>query len=81
MMIFYFYLVHFTFPVSYSVIPFHLVYVFQFLHLFFVGLSQEFIKWSRKAFIYIYIMYNMYFREFINFCLAKKIFKILIPLI
>ena len=29
----------FTFPISYSVLPLHLVYVFQFLHLFF-GLVQ-----------------------------------------
>ena len=28
-----FYLVYFTFSISYSVLPFHLVYVFQFLHL------------------------------------------------
>ena len=33
MMIFYFY-VCFTFSISYSVLPFHLVYVLQFLHLF-----------------------------------------------
>ena len=31
MMIFYFYLVCFTFTISYSVLPFHLVYVLQFL--------------------------------------------------
>ena len=31
MMIFYFYLVCFTFSISYSMLPFHLVYVFQFL--------------------------------------------------
>ena len=35
MRIFYFYLVCITFSVSYSVLPFHLVSVFQFLHLFF----------------------------------------------
>ena len=35
MRIFYFYLVFFTFSISYSVLPFHLVSVFQFLHLFF----------------------------------------------
>ena len=34
MMIFYFYLVYFTFSISYSVLLFHLVYNFQFLHLF-----------------------------------------------
>ena len=33
--LFYFYLVCFTFPISSSVLPFHLVYVSQFLHLFF----------------------------------------------
>ena len=36
MKIFYFYLVCFTFSISYSVFPFHLVYVLQFLHLFFL---------------------------------------------
>ena len=35
MSIFYFYLVIFTFSISYSVLPFHLAYVLQFLHLFF----------------------------------------------
>ena len=58
MKIFYFYLVCCTFSISYSVLPFHLVYVFQFLHLFWVFffwwggvLSQVFIKCSRKAFV------------------------------
>ena len=32
---FYFYLVYFTFSISYSVLPFHLVYASQFLHLSF----------------------------------------------
>ena len=55
MMIFYLYLVCFTFSISYSVFPFHLVYVLQYLHLFFFDvLSQAFIKCSRKAFVYIY---------------------------
>ena len=64
-MIFYFYLVSF-FSSSYSVLPFHLVYVFKFLHLFFVVvLSQVFIKHTRKAFVYIYIVYR-YFRKFMN---------------
>ena len=53
--------------ISYSVLVFHLVYVFQFLHLFFVVLSQVFIKCSRKAFVYphMYIktVYNIYFRK------------------
>ena len=35
MMIFYFCLVCFTFSILYSELPFHLVYVFQFPHLFF----------------------------------------------
>ena len=52
-----FYLVCFPFSISYSVLPFHLVYVFQFVHLFFLlmFISQTFIKCSRKAFVYIYI--------------------------
>ena len=55
MMIFYFYLVCFTFYVSYLMLPFHLVYIFQFLHLFFSDvLSQAFIKHSRKAFGFLY---------------------------
>ena len=41
------------FSSSYSVLPFHLVYVFKFLHLFFVVLSQAFIKHTRKAFVQI----------------------------
>ena len=53
----FFYLVYFTFSISFSVLPFHLVYVFQFLHLslffFFDVLSQGFIKHRRKAFVYI----------------------------
>ena len=66
MRIFYFYLVCSSFSISYSVLPFHLVYVFQFLHLFFLLLfiSQTFIKCSRKAFVYIYVnMYNIYILE------------------
>ena len=48
-MIFYFYPVCFTFSISYLVLPFHLVYVLQFLHLFFFNVrSQAFIKCSRK---------------------------------
>jgi len=35
MMTFYFYLVSFTFSISYPVLSFHLVYILQFLHLFF----------------------------------------------
>ena len=55
--IFYCYLVCFTISIAYSVLPFHLVYVFQFLHHFLKNiLSQAFIKHSRKAFVYIYII-------------------------
>ena len=56
MMIFYSYLVCLTFSISYSVLPFHLVYILQFLHLliFLDVLSQAFIKCSSKAFVYIY---------------------------
>ena len=36
MMIFYFDLVHFTFSISYSLLPIHLVYGLQFLHLIFL---------------------------------------------
>ena len=36
MIIFYFDLVCFTFSISYSVLPFHLVYILQFFHLFFL---------------------------------------------
>ena len=69
MITFYFDLGCFSFSISYSVLPFHLVYVFQFLHLFsffffFDVLSQAFIKCSRKAFVYIYInMCNIYILE------------------
>ena len=60
MIIFYF-LPSFTFSVSYSVFPFHLVYVFQ-SSPFFDVLSQAFIKCSRKTSVYKYInnMYNIY---------------------
>ena len=81
-MIFYFYLVCFTFFISYSVLPFHLVYILQFLHLFFFFdvLSQAFIKCSKTAFVCIDInMYNIYFIKLMNFCL--KNYDILIPLV
>ena len=62
-----FYLACFTFSISYSVIPFHLIYVFQFLHLFFFFdvLYQACIKHSRKVIVYIYRnnMYNIYILE------------------
>ena len=44
----------FTFSISYSVLPFHLDYVFQFLHLFFDVFSEAFSK-HRKAFVFIFI--------------------------
>ena len=47
-----FYLVCFSFSISYSVLPFYLVYVLWFLHLFFM-FSQAFIKCSKKGFVYI----------------------------
>ena len=50
MMIFYFYLSCFSFFISYSVIPFHLVHVFWVLSLFFFNvLSQTFINCSRRT--------------------------------
>ena len=55
MMIFYFYLVCLTFSISYSVLPFHLAYIFQFLPLFFFYIiSQAFIKCNIKP-LYTYI--------------------------
>ena len=57
MMIFYFNLFYFTFSITYSLLSFHLVYVFQYLHfflLFFDVLSQTFIKHSRKACVCVY---------------------------
>ena len=77
MMMFYFHLVCFTCSISCSGLPFHLVYVFQFLHLFsfffFNVLSQAFINHSRKAFVYIYInnMYSIYIFKNLEF-LPKK---------
>ena len=53
-MICYFNLVHFTFSISYSVLPFHLVYVFQFLHLFFL-------MFFLKSLLTIYIHTHTYF--------------------
>ena len=43
-MIFYFYLGCFTFSISYSVLPFHLIYAFQFLHLIFFLFLMFFLK-------------------------------------
>ena len=42
--LFYFSLVCFTFSISYSVLPFHLVYVFQFIHLFWFFFQMFFLK-------------------------------------
>ena len=65
-------------------LPFHLVYVFQFLissFSFFDVLYQNFIKYSRIAFLYIYINMKIYFRKLMNFCLSKKDYDIFIPLV
>ena len=59
----------------FSEIEFHLLYVFQFLCLFFLDvLSQAYIKCSRKAFICIYIknMYNTYIIKLMNFYQSKR---------
>ena len=58
MKIFYFYLVCFTFSISYSELPFHLTYFPippSLLFFYFEVLSQAFIKHSRKAFEHIYV--------------------------
>ena len=59
MMIFYFYLVCFTFSILYSVHPFHLDYVFQFPHLFFFyilkALSSIIVKFLYTYMCIIYI--------------------------
>ena len=70
----------FTFSISYSMLPFGLVYAFQFLclSLFFDVLSKVLIKNSRKAFVCVYIY--IYILENINFCLAKN-YDILIPFV
>ena len=47
MMIFCFHLVCFTFSISYTVLSFHLVIIFQYLS-FFVVLFQVFIRYRRK---------------------------------
>ena len=60
-----FYLVCFTFSISYSVLPFHVVYVFNFSSSFLDVLSQTCIMYSRKAVVHIYInsIYNIYILE------------------
>ena len=62
MMIFYFYLVCFTFSISYLVLPFHLVYIFQFLCLLLFFLKP--LSNMVEKLLYTYI--NMYFRKFRN---------------
>ena len=55
MTIFYLYLVCFTFSISYSGLPFHLVCFPIFPSLFFsVFLSQAFFKFSRNVYVYIH---------------------------
>ena len=54
MRIFYFYLAYFTFSMSYSELPFHLVCFPISPSLLFYVLYQAFIKYSGKAFVYIY---------------------------
>ena len=82
MMIFYFSLVCFTFSISYSVLPFHLVCFPISPSLFCLMFSQAFIKHSRKAFVYIYVnsMYNIYFRKYMHFCLTKNFMTFLFHL-
>ena len=62
MMIFSFYLVCFTFSISYLVLPFHLVYVLQFLHLFFFGgmFFLEPLSSVVEKLLYTYIYIYMY---------------------
>ena len=75
-------LFHF-FYISHSVLSFILCFPVSPTPFFLVVLSQAIIKHSRKAFvyIYIYIVCIVYFRKFMNFCLAKTIYDILIPLV
>ena len=70
MMIYYFYLVCFTFSISYSIFSFHLVYAFQFFRLFFLMFSLKLSSVVESFCIHIYIY--IYFRKLINFCLAKN---------
>ena len=72
--IFYFYLVCFTFSISYSVL-FHLVcFPITVFFFFFDVLSQAFTKHSGKAYVYIYInsVYDIYILENMNFYPAKN---------
>ena len=59
-MMIYFYLICFTFSISYPVPPFHFVYVLQFLHLLFYLFSQSLSSVVEKL-LYVYVyLYNMY---------------------
>ena len=60
MRIFYFYLVCFPFSISYSVLPFHLFYVFQFLHLFFFMFLNVIEKLLYTYIVNIYILENLW---------------------
>ena len=59
MMIFYFYLVIFTFSISYSLLPFNLVYVFQFFHLFFLVFFLKSLSSIVEKLLYTYIVPGM----------------------
>ena len=74
--------VHFTFSISYVVLPFHCL-CFPIFHLFLLLIFLKTIKHCRKAFVYIYTnsMYNISFRKLVNFCLTEKKYDILIPLV
>ena len=67
MIIFYFNLVCFTFSLSYSVFPFHLVYVFQFLCLFYLLLFlkplSSIVEKFLHTYTYICSVYNIYILE------------------
>ena len=74
---FYFYLVCFTFSISYSVLPFHLV--FQFFHLSFIFLLIFFLKSLSSVVekllyihICIYNMHNIHIRKLMNVCLTEN---------
>ena len=70
---FYFYLVCFTFSISYSGLQFHLVSVFQFLLLFFFFFLDVLSQEQQKSFcMHIYNMHNIYIFENMNFCLTKR---------
>ena len=64
-MIFYFYLVCFTFSILYSMIPFNLVYVFQFIHLlcyflFFFKPLSNLVEKLLHIYVYINNMHNIF---------------------